>query len=72
MNQYELIDKYLEEHPVGITPMEAFINLGITKLSTRVGEMIRRGYKIEKTTVNVPTRYGKMARVTRYRRSRAQ
>lgn len=31
----------------GITPMDAFRDLGITKLSTRIGEMRRQGVQIE-------------------------
>ena len=65
MNQYQLILEYIEEHG-SITTMEAFVNLGITKLSTRVSEMIRRGVKITKKTVTVPDRRGKLCRVTRY------
>ena len=65
MNQYELILAYIEEHG-SITTMEAFVDLGITKLSTRISELIRRGVKISKKTVTVPNRRGKLCRVTRY------
>lgn len=47
--QRECIKRYLDNHPEGITPFEAFLNLRITKLSTRVGEIIREGqYPIKK------------------------
>ena len=65
MNQHQLILDYIEEHG-SITTMEAFMNLGITKLSTRVSELIRRGVKISKVSVTVPDRRGKLCRVTRY------
>jgi hypothetical protein len=65
MNQYQLILDYIEKHG-SITTMEAFVNLGITKLSTRISEMIRRGVKITKVSVTVPDRRGKLCRVTRY------
>ena len=65
MNQHQLILDYIEEHG-SITTMEAFLNLGITKLSTRVSELIRRGVKISKVPVKVPDRRGKLCRVTRY------
>lgn len=65
MNQYDLILAYIEEHG-SITTMEAFVDLGITKLSTRISELIRRGVKITKKTVTVPNRRGKLCRVTRY------
>jgi hypothetical protein len=35
MNQYERIDKYLDDFG-SISPMEAFHDLGITKLATRI------------------------------------
>ena len=65
MNQHQLILDYIEEHG-SITTMEAFLYLGITKLSTRVSELIRRGVKISKVSVTVPDRRGKLCRVTRY------
>ena len=40
--------KYLDNHPEGITPYEAFLYLHITKLSTRIGEMVKDGYKVRK------------------------
>lgn len=65
MNQYQLILEYIEKHG-SISPAEAFTHLGITKLSTRISEMIRRGVKITKKTCHEPNRYGKMCRFTRY------
>ena len=48
-NQHKKIMKYLDNHPEGITPYEAFANLRITKLSTRIGEIVRDGmYPIER------------------------
>lgn len=48
-NQKAKIKRYLDVHPEGITPYEAFVYLRITKLSTRVGEIIRDGnYPIKK------------------------
>ena len=47
MDQHARILRYMETHK-GITPMEAFSELGITKLATRVGEMIRNGIEIVK------------------------
>ena len=65
MNQHQLILDYIDEHG-SISPAEAFQYLGITKLSTRISEMIRRGVKITKKTCHAPNRYGKMCRFTRY------
>ena len=41
MTQYQKIINYIEKHG-SITPMDAF-PMGITKLSTRVSEMRRKG-----------------------------
>ena len=49
--QHLKIKRYLKEHKT-ITPMEAWDELYITKLSTRIGEMERKG-KI--STVHVMT-----------------
>ena len=38
---------YLLNHPT-LTPMEAFRELHITKLATRIGELIADGWQIEK------------------------
>lgn len=74
MNQYELIFGYLEEHE-SITVMEACLYLGVTKLSTRIGEMIRNGYlkkrgiRIIKQMIEAPNRYGKKCRFMQYRKA---
>ena len=47
-NQHMKIARYLDEHPEGIKPMDAFTKIRITKLATRIGEMIKDGYKVEK------------------------
>jgi hypothetical protein len=48
MTQHAKILEYIETHGA-ITPMDAFRHLGITKLATRVSEMIRDGVPIVKT-----------------------
>ena len=68
--QIEQIDEYMATHPEGITMYEAFIELEITKLSTRISEMIRRGYKIEKTPEVKKNARGKVVkRYMRYRKA---
>lgn len=66
MTQYEAIYEYARSNG-SITTIEAAIHLGITKLPTRIGEMIASGkYTVKKTPdVEVVTRYGK-TRITRY------
>lgn len=66
MNQYELILKYLRDFG-SITPYEAFRDLGITKLSTRISEMRKSGYEFSDEWVNNVNRYGVDVRYKRYR-----
>jgi hypothetical protein len=47
MTQSEKIIDYIERFG-SITPMEAFMDLGITKLATRVSEMRKKGYEFKK------------------------
>ena len=67
MNQYERIDQYLDQFG-SISPMEAFRDLGITKLATRISEMSRRGYKFSKTMETRKNRYGESVSFMRYRK----
>ena len=66
MTQHEAILRYMQLYGA-ITPMDAWNELHITKLSTRIGEMIRDGYKIEKESVRHKNSYGSMTHYTRYR-----
>lgn len=66
MTQKERIYQYMVTFG-SITPMEAFSDLGITKLSTRIGEMIADGKRIQKTTERGANRYGEIVWWTRYR-----
>lgn len=68
MTQHELILKYMDDFG-SISRMEAFVDLGITKLSTRVGEMIRNGVQISKKTIHAKNRYGKKVHYMRYSRT---
>lgn len=69
MSQHEKILKYLERHPEGITPMEAFFSLNITKLATRISEMIRMGYRFEKIQESRKNADGETVRFMRYRKA---
>ena len=51
-----------------ISPMEAFMDLGITKLATRVSEMIKTGVKIKKTVEHSQNRFGQKVSYMRYSR----
>lgn len=67
MTQHEAILKYLDDYE-SITPMQAFSDLGITKLATRISEMKKRGYKFRTTIVRTTNRYGKPVSYCKYRR----
>lgn len=65
MTQHEQILKYLDDFG-SITPMEAFSDLGITKLATRISEMSRLGYSFSKTLESRKNRQGKSVQYMRY------
>lgn len=65
MNQGERILDYLCKHE-SITPMQAFDELGITKLSTRIGELIREGWPIEKEYEKGKNRFGEQVCYMKY------
>lgn len=67
MTQHERILDFIDRHG-SITPMDAFLDLGITKLATRVSELIRGGVRIEKTQKSGKNRFGETVRYMEYRR----
>ena len=66
MNQREQIYDYIVVFG-SITPMDAFTDLGITKLATRVSEMREAGTDIIGEWESTKNRYGKTVRYMRYR-----
>lgn len=64
--QAERIYEYMNRFG-SITPMDAFSDLGITKLATRVSEMIGDGVQIEKKLEKSKNRYGQTVHYMRYR-----
>ena len=65
ITQQDLILDYIRQYG-SITPLEAFNDLGITKLATRVSEMRREGIEIEGETIAVKNRFGQKCYVKRY------
>ena len=63
--QARIID-YLVAHE-WITPLEAFLELGITKLATRISELKRRGFLFDQKMIEVTNRYGEKSHVMAYR-----
>ena len=67
MTQYERIIDYINQFG-SISPMEAFADLGITKLSTRISEMRADGLDFHQEWEVRKNRYGEKVRYMRYSR----
>lgn len=65
MTQHDLIIRYLKKKN-SITPMDAFHDLGITKLATRISEMRKKGYNFSDEWVDGVNRFGVEVRYKRY------
>ena len=65
MTQREQIIDYLNRFG-SITPMEAFSDLGITKLATRISEMRKDGKEFKIETVTSTNRFGKKVNFAKY------
>ena len=68
MTQGDRILTYIDEHG-SITPWEAFMELGVTKLATRISELRRDGEQIEKRYVSGVNRFGEKIQYMEYRRA---
>ena len=65
MTQRDAIIEYIETFG-SITPLEAFADLGITKLATRISEMRRSGMQFKIEMVKSKNRYGKLIYYAKY------
>ena len=65
MTQREAILQYIKDFG-SITPMEAYSDLGITKLATRISEMRKDGIEFKIEMVKSKNRYGKPVRFAKY------
>lgn len=65
MTQRDAIIEYIETFG-SITPLEAFADLGITKLATRISEMRRSGMQFKIEMVKSKNRYGKLIHYAKY------
>ena len=65
MTQREAIIEYITEFG-SITPMQAFADLGITKLATRISEMRKDGMDFKIEMVSTKNRYGKSVSFAKY------
>ena len=65
MTQRDAIIEYIEVFG-SITPMQAFADLGITKLATRISEMRKTGMDFKIEMVRSNNRFGKPVHYARY------
>jgi hypothetical protein len=63
--QHDRVLQYMKDFG-SITTLDAFRDLGITKLTTRISEMRRMGIAIEGTPETVENRYGDKCHINRY------
>lgn len=66
MNQCEMIVQYIRENG-SITTLEAFRELGITRLASRIHDLKEAGFSIERESVKVHNRYGEPCTVASYK-----
>lgn len=65
MTQEERITAYVKEFG-SISTLEAFRDLGITRLSARIFDLEEKGVRFDRKTETVKNRYGEDVRYTRY------
>jgi hypothetical protein len=70
-NQCERLLKHFQEGR-SITRLESFTVLGICELSSRIGELKKKGHPIVSEWVKVPNRFGEQVRVRKYYFGREQ
>ena len=63
--QHKQIERYIREYG-SITPFEAFAELGITKLATRISEMKKKGIVFQQEMVHSMNRNGSPVEYMRY------
>ena len=66
MTQNERVLNYIADFG-SITTLDAFADLGVTRLASRIHELTRRGYSFERETVTAKNRFGESVHYTRYR-----
>ena len=66
MTQKEKILQYLIDNGT-ITTREAFVNLGVTRLASRIWDLRNDGYNIIREMISVKNRDGEKCTVAQYR-----
>lgn len=65
MTQCERVVKYMEDFG-SITSMEAVVDLGIMRLASRICDLSKQGYQIERVMETGKNRYGESTNYARY------
>jgi len=65
-SQNERVLEYMKEHD-GITSLQAYEKLGVTRLSARIKDLRTQGNIIFSDPVEVENRFGDMCKVSMYR-----
>ena len=71
MNQCELVLQYMNDFG-SITTKDAFNDLGVTRLASRINDLKNAGYEIEKRFETSLNRYGQKVSYMRYSLSPAE
>ena len=67
MTQTQRVLRFIEENG-SITTLQAFSELGITRLASRIHDLKKMGYSFSRNTVTAKNRYGESVRFVAYRR----
>ena len=65
VNQNDLVLAYIRAYG-SITTLEAFRDLGISRLASRICDLKKQGYVFRRDTVKGTNRFGKNVHFTRY------
>ena len=65
MTQCDKVIAYINNFG-SITTMDAFMDLGITRLASRIHELTKRGYEFDKKYVHKKNRYGEPIHYLKY------
>ena len=65
VNQNDLVLAYIRSYG-SITTLEAFRDLGIARLASRICDLKKRGYVFRRDTAKGKNRFGKNVHFTRY------
>lgn len=63
--QNERIVDYINAYG-SITSLEAFVDLGITRLASRICDLTKQGYEFDKKFETTPNRFGESTSYVRY------